>query len=125
MRGIKNRGENKWKKWAAFVALFLLFAVLLNSTRKVYNKKVEAQKLLTQMQEEFKTMENRQKVLADSLQKLSTTEGMTFEMRQKLNVAQVGEGVAIIVDEKQATSTPPAQISNWQKIKGFWTELFR
>ncbi len=126
MRGIKSKGKNKWKKIATFTALFLLLVVLTNSTRKVYNKKVEAGKLLLQMQQDVQTLEDREKFLNESLQKLQTKEGVAFEMRKKLNVAEAGESVAVIVDDNsQPTTTPAMPISGWQKFKDFWVELFR
>jgi cell division protein FtsB len=125
MRGIKNRGENKWKKLSIFFALLLVFGVLTNSVRKVYNKRVESQKTLVRMQADAKILEDRQKFLENSLQKLTTKDGIAFEMRRKLNVAEAGESVAIIVEEKQPTSTPVAAISGWQKFKNFWANLFK
>ncbi len=125
MRGIKSRGENKWKRLAAFLALLLIFGFLLNSVKNVYQKKIEAQKLLVQMEEEKTKLEERDQFLKESLASLSTSEGMNFEIRQKLNVAQAGERVAVIVDEGQPATTSSANISSWQKIKDFFAELFR
>ena len=125
MRGIKNKESGKWKKLGIFLVLFLIFGVLVNSVRKVYNKKTEAQKTLVRMEEEVKKLEDRQKFLGNSIQKLNTKEGIEFEMRKKLNVAQAGESVAIIVEETQSTSTSSAEISSWQKIKNFFAELFK
>jgi len=125
MRGIKSKGENKWKKIASFSALFLLLIILINSTRKVYEKKVEAQKMLSQMQTDVKTLTDRQQVLNEDLQKLSTTDGVAFEMRKKLNVAEAGESVAVIVDLPQSTSTPVVEVSGWQKVKSFVVRLFK
>jgi cell division protein FtsB len=125
MRGIKTTGEKKWKKLSIFFVLLLIFCIMTNSARKVYNKNVEAQKKLSQMQEEFKNMEDRQKFLSDSIQKLGTNEGIAFEMRKKLNVAEAGESVAIIVESSKPTTTPVVIISSWQKFKNFWTSLFR
>ena len=124
MRGIKTNKENKWKRPAAFLILLLVFGVLVNSVRKVYNKKVEAQKTLARMREEVKNLEDRQKFLGTSIQKLATEEGVAFEMRKKLNVASAGESVAIIVEGTQPTSTPVTEISSWQKLKDFFTKLF-
>jgi cell division protein FtsB len=125
MRGIKSRGENKWKRLATFFALLLVFGFLLNSLKNVYQKKIEAQKLLTQMEGDKAKLEERDQFLKESIAKLGTPEGVNFEIRQKLNVAGAGESVAVIVDEQQPTSTPASQISAWQKIKVFFINLFK
>ena len=125
MRGIGNKKENKWKKLAIFLILILVFGVLMNSVRKVYNKKEEAQKLLVRMEKEKAELEAREKFLKESLTKLATKEGFDFEIRKKLNVAEEGESVAIIVDEEQTASASNLQISPWQKLKDFFIRLFR
>lgn len=104
--------------------LLLIFGVLVNSTRKVYNKRQEAMQALTRMESELKELENRQETLTASLQRLQTEEGVKFEMRKKLNVAEAGESVAIIVEEEIVPPAPETKVSGWQKFKGFWTKLF-
>jgi cell division protein FtsB len=125
MRGIKNKESGQWKKVSAFVILFLILVVLLNSTKNVYDKKKAASEALAKMQKEDSDLQNREAYLKDSISKLSTTEGVEFELRQKLNVAAAGEGVAVIVDQKQSTTTSTSQPSTWQKIKDFFGSLFR
>jgi len=111
MRGIKTKESGKWKKVGIFLILLILLGVLLNSARKVYDKKKEAQDTLVRMQGEVAKLENRNEVLKQSIKNINTKEGLEFELRQKLNVAQIGESVAVIVDEPQQASTSVAQIS--------------
>ena len=125
MRGIKTKKSGKWKKVGIFLILLILLVVLLNSARKVYDKKKEAQDTLVRMQGEVAKLENRNEVLKQSIKNINTKEGLEFELRQKLNVAQIGESVAVIVDEPQSTSTPIAQISDWQKLKNLFLDLFK
>lgn len=124
MRGVKTKEQTKWKRYAIFIFLLLLLLVLLNSVNKVYKKKKEAEKTLVHMQEQVIELENREKTLNQSLDRMSTREGIGFEMRKKLNVAEVGENVAIIVMEGNSTSTQKASTSAWQKFKNFFTNLF-
>lgn len=125
MRGIKNKKENKWKRLGIFLLLLLVFGLLLNSVRKVYNKKEEAQKVLARMEAEKNKLEEREKFLKESLAKLETSEGIEFELRKKLNVAEVGESLAIIVEEEPTASVQGLQISPWQKLKDFLINLFK
>ncbi len=123
MRGIKTKENGRWKRVAIFVALLLLFGVLSNSVYKVYQKKKEVEKALAQMQAEKLELENRNNFLEDSLEKLKTKEGVEFEIRKKLNVAEAGESVAIIVEEESIEVTPKLKISFWQKVKDFFKNI--
>lgn len=124
MRGIKNKNEGAWKKWVIFFLLLVILAVLLNSVRKVYEKKREAQKALVHMQEQLEELAQREQFLKRSIDRMATKEGLSLEIRKKLNVAEAGESVAIIVDEEGASSTPAQKLSSWQQFKSFWIELF-
>ena len=123
MRGIKTKENGRWKRVAIFVALLLLFGVLSNSVYKVYQKKKEVEKALAQMQAEKLELENRNNFLEDSLEKLKTKEGVEFEIRKKLNVAEAGGRGAIIVEEESIEVTPKLKISFWQKVKDFFKNI--
>ena len=125
MRGIKRKNEGDWKKYALFCLLLLLLVVLSNSTRKVYNKKVETEKALARMQQESRELEERKKILEENLNRIQTDEGMEFEIRKKFNVARAGESVAIIVEEEATTTPPNTSPSFWQKFKSFLSGIFR
>lgn len=124
MRGVKTRASGRWKKVALSIALLLVLGIFLNSVNNVYKKKKGAEDLLVRMQGEIKTLEDREVFLAKSLDRLSTVEGMKFEIRKKLNVAEVGESVAIIVAQEEADRATPDKLSAWQQIKKFWKGLF-
>jgi cell division protein FtsB len=125
MRGIKTKESGKWKRVGIFLVLLVIFFVLLNSVNNVYKKKKEAQDTLARMKEQVTELENRDEVLKESIDRVATKEGLEFELRKKLNVAQAGEGVAIIVEGEQNTSTPNSEISPWQKLKNLFLDLFR
>ena len=124
MRGVKTRDKELRKRFIIFFMLLVLFGVLLNSVRKVYKKKENAEKALVRMEEERKELENRKIFLENSLSRLETEEGIKFEIRKKLNVAQAGENVAIIIDTQSTTSAPTSEISTWSKFKNFFGGLF-
>jgi hypothetical protein len=93
--------------------------------RKVYNKKIGAEEALVKMNDRVYELQKREKELNDSLERLKTQEGLAFEMRRKLNVAEVGESVAIIVEEEIPIVPSTIKISNWQKFKNFVVNLFK
>lgn len=125
MRGVKTKNSGGFKKWSIFLGLVLLLLLLLNSLSNVYQKKREAQKALSFMQTELDDLKKRDEFLKNSIASIQTKEGLEFEIRKKLNVAEVGESVAIIVEEKEASSTPSANLSPWQKFKNFFTKVFK
>jgi hypothetical protein len=99
--------------------------VLVNSVRGVYQKKKSAEEILVRMEKETSDLKNRDQYLKASIERMATKEGLEFEMRKKLNVAQAGEGVAIIVENGDSSTTTDTQISAWQKFKNFWIGIFR
>jgi len=104
--------------------LFLILIFLSNSLNNVYQKKKEADVALTRMKERVADLQNREEVLKQSLARLDTIEGMKFEIRKKLNVAEVGESVAVIVDQEEKATESGYFISPWQKFKNFFSWLF-
>ncbi len=124
MRGVKRSSKSVWKRLLVFVFLFSLLIILGNSTRKVYNKNIEAEKALVRMEQEIKELKDRQTELKDSQERLKTQEGIEYEIRKKFSVAREGEHVAIIVDS-QSTSTESVETNtSWQKIKSFFSNIF-
>src|SRR3989344_578630 len=124
MRGVKSREIQKWKKTAIFIVLLLLFGVLLNSVRKVYVKKQNATAALTKMQTDLTELKDREETLERSLKRLSTQEGIEYELRKNFSIARAGEEAAVIVSELPSTSTPPATLPPWQRLKNFFNDLF-
>lgn len=125
MRGVKTKNSGRFKKWGIFLCLTALLFLLLNSLNNVYQKKREAEKTLAYMQNELGELKNRNEFLKNSIAQIQTKEGLEFEIRKKFNVAEVGESVAIIVEEKSTATTSPANYSPWQKFKNFFTNLFK
>lgn len=124
MRGVKTKVNSRWKRGVVFVFLALALSVFVHSVRNVYLKKVGAEEALSKMQEEKKSLENRKDFLESSIERLSTPEGVDFEIRTKLNVAEAGESVAIIVAQEETDRANPSDLSAWQQIKLFFTKLF-
>ena len=124
MRGVKTSGDHRWKRAVIFAVLLLVFGVLLNSVYKVYQKKNNAEEALARMQAELQELEERRSFLTDSLTKLATEEGLKFEIKKKLNMAEVGESIAIIVEEENEPAESGFSASAWQKLKDLFKNLF-
>lgn len=124
MRGVKTKNSGKWKQVSLSLLLLFLFLVALNSVYGVYQKKKNAKEFLARMNEEARVLVEREAFLNNELQKLETEEGLKFEIKKKLNVAEVGESVAIIVPEPVSTSTKFSEPSSFQQLKNFFSKLF-
>lgn len=125
MRGIKTKSSQNWKKMFLSIFLFLFLILLLNSLSKVYTKKKQADKTLAHMQSQVLELKKRNEELKYDIQKLKTQEGIEFEIRKRLNVAQIGESVAIVVENQELTSTSSFKYSSWQKFKNTLINFFK
>ncbi len=125
MRGVKTRALEKWKRLGIFLLLLLTVLVLINSVRKVYNKKENAEEALVKMNKELQELEKRNNDLQDLQAKLNSGEGLEFELRKKFNVAKVGENIAIIIDQDKLPENNFFPGSIRQRIKDFWNFLFK
>jgi hypothetical protein len=124
MRGVKTKTAGRWKRVVISLTLFFVLAIFLNAVNNVYQKKKSAEALLVRMENEVQELKERESFLSSSLSRLQTVEGIKFEIRRKLNVAEAGESVAIIVAQEETDRANPSDLSVWQQIKLFFTKLF-
>ena len=124
MRGVKTKSGNRWKRAVIFCFLLLLLGLFGHSVKNVYLKKRGAEDALARMQNEKSELQERKKILEQSIERLSTEEGVEFEIRRKLNMAEAGESVAFIVEEKAPSESVLPQKSSWQKFKDFLGNFF-
>lgn len=124
MRGIKTKQSGKWRRVVLFYFLAVVLIMLLNSLFNVYEKKKGAEEALVKMQADLQELGEREEHLDSYLNRLSTQEGVEFEVKRKFNVAEAGESVAIIVDEQTNPQDSEAPQTKWQRFKGFWGGLF-
>ena len=106
MRGIKKRGISGWKRLGLFVLLFLLLVILGNSTRKVYNKKENAELALSKMHQDVVELAEREKELKESESRIKSSEGLEFELRKKFTVARPGR----VSPLSSRAKTPPLDL---------------
>jgi uncharacterized membrane protein len=123
MRGVKRKSDHKWKKAAAFFALLLILLLFLNSVRKVYQKKENAEKALVQMQEEVKNLSEKQKNLTDSLYSFIANPGSINQISLGIfNLAQPNYVLAVLAGLAQfwqaktlSRKNPPTQAGEGSK----------
>lgn len=125
MRGVKTKTGGRWKRAVVFLVLTGIFGILAHSVKNVYLKKKGAEDAFVKMREEKIALENRKQFLEQSINRLSTPEGVDFEIRRKLNVASAGESVAIIVSQEESIDTASTKPSAWEQLKSFFAQLFK
>lgn len=65
--------------------------------------------------EKVAALSSREQALKADLARLKTEEGIKGEIRERFNVSQDGEFVAVIVDEKGVSSSTDKSVLPWYK----------
>jgi cell division protein FtsB len=105
------------------VLLGLAAFFLTRGAIRVLEKERESAELTRNLEEKAAVLSSREAELGREISRLKTEEGIKDEIKERFNVTEDGEYVAVIVDEKyQATSTPPAR-PPW--YKRFWNAIIR
>lgn len=82
------------------------------------SKEIESRKDSKNLEEQMNALVAREPELKESIRRLETEEGIKDEIRGKFNVTQEGELVAVIVDDRRATSSTDDSSLPW--YKKFW-----
>ena len=101
------------------VCLLILIFLLLKMVWSVYEKQALTKDNLAKTATSFEGLQEREKMLSSSIDKLKTDSGIEQEIREKYGLVKPGEEVIVIVDGEDSTSSEPAssEISFWQKVK--------
>ena len=70
---------------------------------------------VNRLQEKVSILSDRERELEGGIERLKTEAGINEEIKEKFNVTQSDEQVAIIVDAKKATSTEDISLDVWYK----------
>ncbi len=120
MRTGRFKDKYNLKALGVFFVLFLVCVVSVRSVWRVYQKYHGARETFGRMQNEIVTLENRKEELSEEISELYTNEGLSFELRKKLNVSLRDEQVAIIVQSENETVEPGGDDSWWEKFKNWF-----
>jgi cell division protein FtsB len=119
--------QQKWKMksfmYSRWVRIVLGMVVLYSfySTFQVYQKKIESERDIDTVQQNFFVLSAKEHELDTHIQSLQSPEGLESEIRSKYSVAKERERVAIIIENPHtATSTYDTHESIWSKVKHFF-----
>jgi len=97
---------------ALFAALTLLFA---RGAIVVWDKERESAVRVKELEERVEALALRREDLENDISYLKTEDGIKDEIRQRFGVAQVGEHVAIIIDEEETLDPEGRGTIPWYK----------
>lgn len=105
-------------EYAIAAALSVLVLWLLWLLFGIIRKEEIARHAVADTKAELATLSEREVTLKQNLAELNTARGQEATLRENYGVAKPGEGVIIVVQPKQATSTP--QLPWWRKFLGWF-----
>ena len=101
---------------AGGLSILLIWLIFLNVN--IAKKEEIARTAAHDTQAQLANLSQRQSVLQQDINELSTPRGQEATVRETFGVAKPGEGEIIIVPPKIATTTPP--LTFWQKWFGWF-----
>jgi uncharacterized protein YpmB len=104
------------------IILIILVVVSIRATWNMYNKYSDTKTNLEQVRSEHQQVVARKQELTNKLEDLNTATGRARELRTTYGVAKAGEGMIVIVDNKDSQNTDNSQNkpSLWQRIKNIF-----
>ena len=127
MREFQQKIKTKKRMYSTPILLVLaVFCVIfIKSTINIYQKKIESEHNMKAYNDKVTALQNRGKILDEDIAKLTTKVGIEREIKEKFDVTEDGEYVAIIVDSKDNTATNTEKKDNvFIKLKNFIVSLF-
>jgi len=112
----KKNGQKFWHSPLSLVVIFCVIVLFAYNMFGLIQKNREVSKKKALQMETVDALRKREGELTNNINKLSTEEGIEESIRDKYQVAKVGESVVIIVDE-QSQSINLAPVT---KEEGFW-----
>ncbi len=123
MRELQKKQLLKKRMYSIPVLMLLLVVVLLTlrGTWIVLEKRAESIKYVKALEAKSKTLEERKSELDQEVDYLETEAGIDEEIKERFNVAKIGEKVVIIVDPKPIATTTLNNVLPW--YKRFWNAI--
>ncbi len=105
----------------SLIGLFIIAILLAKGAVGVINKERESALRSKELEEKASALILREQELREGIARLETEEGIQEEIKERFSVTQEGEFVAVIVDERRATSSDDDSGKAW--YKRLWTAI--
>lgn len=118
----KRKIRNVLYSKLVLVLLVLVVGLLLYSVFGVFQKERETVVNKTERTKVLSELKERERLLDEEINRLSTERGVEGEIRSKFDVAREGERVVIIIDsiDEDVVMTIKKKPSIWERIKGIF-----
>lgn len=117
MRELQRKQKLRQRLYSipSLIGLFIIAILLTKGAVGVINKERESASRLKDLEEKAAALVVREGELKDGIARLKTEEGIEDEIKEKFSVTQEGEFVAVIVDDRNASSSDDDGGKTWYK----------
>lgn len=105
----------------SLIILFIITFLLVKGTIGVMNKERESSRISKNLEEKAKTLSLREQELKENIARIQTEEGIKNEIKERFSVTQEGEHVAVIVDERNSSTSMDNLTLPW--YRRFWNAI--
>ena len=99
----------------SIIILSIIAFILTKGALGVMNKEWKSSELSKDLEEKAAALVLREQELREGVRRLETEEGIKDEIREKFSVTQEGEHVAVIIDDRGASSSTDSSTLPWYK----------
>ena len=117
MRELQRKQKMRQRLYSlpSLIGLFIIAVLLAKGAVGVINKERESVLRSRELEEKATTLVQREEELKEGIARLETEEGIQEEIKERFSVIQEGEFVAVIVDDRRATSSEDDSGKAWYK----------
>ena len=105
----------------SIIVLLIITFVLARGAVRVMNKERDSSERTRILEERAAALALREQELKEGIAYLQTEEGIKDEIKERFSVTQEGEHVAVIVDDRRASSSTDP--STWPWYKKLWVAI--
>lgn len=103
------------------LVLAIAVALMVKATWNVYSKQQVSREKLELAHEELRKLKEREAMLASSIGKLGTEEGVEEEIREKFRMAKEGEHLIVVLDSEDKVGDNTEELGWWATVKDFFS----
>jgi len=103
------RGRDFWSWPPAIVALALITAALATSAARIVIRERAIARERQTVEERIQALEAEKQRLEEAIRALESPEAVERLAKEQLNLKKEGEEVVVVVPERSATASPPAE----------------
>jgi cell division protein FtsB len=108
---IKRRLYSPW----SLLALLLFTILVAKGAVSILMKENQSSSDVQDLQAKVVDLTNQETKLNDNLSELNSPSGVNEEIKEKYNVSEAGEHVAVLVDRDNASSTATSTPAHWYR----------